>query len=239
MNDVLLAEAWAPFLHQAQLANAVTAFVTCMAGILPVWFTLILGGQPRRWHFVYWCIVITAIPTVWFHAYEQNAVAQAVDTGSNIVLTWAMLIAVTGDFSRERNRAILVTLSTVINLLVFAYMTWETISGEKRPLISFGDTGFFWASEVALIANSLVVAFLFCLHHRRVPQLAKPLLYTVLFLFVIGAYLSTAKGDYVTFRIVAWHATWHILSGCGLITLWLFNYVRFGEARGVSSDARA
>ncbi len=239
MNEDQLAEVLAPFLHRAQLANAVTAFVTCMAGILPVWFTLILGRQPPRWQFVYWCIVITAIPTVWFHAYEQNQVAQAIDTGSNIVLAWAMQIAVTGDFSRPRNRRVLVTVSTALNAFIFLYMAWETISGQKRPLITFGDSGFFWASEVALIANSLVVAFLFCLHHRQVPLVAKPLLYTVLFLFVVGAYLSTAKGDYVTFRIVAWHATWHILSGCGLITLWLFNYVRFSEAPGDLNDARA
>lgn len=239
MNEDQLAQVLAPFLHKAQLANAVTSFVTAMAGILPVWFTYLLGYQPRRWQFVYWCIVLTAIPTVWHHAYEEIVSAEVIDTGSNILLAWAALIAVTGDFSRPRNRRLLVGIGTLLNLLVFAYMTWEVVSGTKRPLITFGETGLFYASEVALIVNSLVVVFLFCLHHQRIPKVAKPLLNTVLFLLIIGVYLSTAKGDYVTHRIVAWHATWHIVSGCALITLWLFNYVRFREEPGAMNHARA
>lgn len=229
MDESVVRDVLAPFLHRAQLANAVTSFVTCMAGILPLWFTLLLGRHPTRWMFVYFCIVLTAIPTVWFHAYEDNSVAQTTDTASNILLAWAMLVAVTGDFSNPRNRILLVGTASLLNLLLFAYMLYETVSGTKDALVTFGDGGFLYASEVGLIVNSLVVAAVFSIHTRKVPPRARPLLGTVLFMFVCGAVLATKEGDYVTMRIVAWHATWHIVSGFALVTLWLFNHVRFVE----------
>jgi cell division protein FtsW (lipid II flippase) len=61
----------------------------------------------------------------------------------------------------------------------------------------------------------------------RIPPRARPLLYLVTILFVIGALLATASNQRVDFQILAWHATWHIVGAFGFIALWAFNHVRF------------
>lgn len=227
MSEELIAQALAPFLHRAQLANAVTGFATCLAGIMPLLWTAMIGGQPRRWTFVYGCIVLTGIPTVWFHAYEENTTAAAFDVASNIFLVWAMQIGVAGDFMTPRKRNIFLGIVTLLNALAFAWIFSEIGAESKLKLIDFGAWGFFYVGEVALILNSFLVTGIFFAHLRRIPPVARPLLYTVFILFFAGMLLATADNSLVLGRIFALHALWHLIGAFALTTLWLFNHVRF------------
>jgi len=220
-------ETFMPWLHEAQLANTVTGFATCFAGILPLLYTVLTGPQPRRWIFAYWCILITGVFTVWFHAYEDSVTLAAFDTGSNIFMVWAVQIAAAGDFLRPRMAKRVIIASTIINLGVFAWMAWEVQSGNRSLVIPLGEFGGFYMSETALIANSFAATGLFMYHWSLIPAHARGLLLLTFFLFLIGLVLATADGSFISFRIFAWHAVWHLVSAFALLTLWLFNFVRF------------
>lgn len=221
----------APFLHKAQLANAVTGFATCFAGIMPMLYTLLTKPQPPRWFFVYFCILLTGIPTVWLHAYEGNRIAGATDTGSNIFLVWAIHMGIAGDFMRGNAKRNFMVASTVLNFSAIAFLFYEAIFlTTKWKLIDFGEFGWFNVGEAALIASSLVSTILFFLNWSRIPRAARPLLLLVCGMFIAGLVLASAKNSHVIMRVFAWHATWHILGAFALITLWLFNHVRFNEA---------
>ena len=43
-----------PYLHDAQLANIVTSYCTCLGGLLPLLFCAIAGKQPARWRWGLW-----------------------------------------------------------------------------------------------------------------------------------------------------------------------------------------
>ena len=45
-------------------------------------------------------------------------------------------------------------------------------------------------------------------------------------------FLATAANDVVTFYILPWHATWHVVVAFGFITMWAFNQMRFFPPRG-------
>ena len=152
------------YLHEAQLANIVTSYCTCLGGIMPLLFTALTRPQPRRWVFVYACILLTGIPTVWLHSVEGNRVASFFDVGTNIFLAWALIVAVSGDFLRPESRRRLLATVTPLNAVVLAWLIWEIFAAEKRPIIRFGGFGEFYTGEVALIANAWVVTILFLRH---------------------------------------------------------------------------
>lgn len=221
----------APFLHKAQLANAVTGFATCFAGIMPMLYTLLTKPQPRRWFFVYLCILLTGIPTVWLHAYEGNRIAGATDTGSNIFLVWAIQMGVAGDFLRGNFKRNFIVTSTVLNFSAIAFLFYEAIYlTTKVKAIDLGEFGWFNIGELALIASSWAATIIFFVNWKRIPSAARPLLLLVFAMFFCGMLLASAKNAHVTMRVFAWHAFWHILGAFALITLWLFNHVRFNEA---------
>ena len=234
MND-LAVNAFAPFLHKAQLANAVTSFATCLGGIMPLLFTLLTKRQPARWVFAYLCVFITGIPTVWMHAYEGNRLASFFDVGTNILLAWALQIAVSGDFMTSIRRKTLLAISTLINIGVWTYLAFEVTFPKKLPFLSLGASAHFYFGEVALILNAFVVVGLFVLYHHRIPRNARGLFYLIVGMFLCGLVLATGDNDYVTWRIVAWHSVWHLVGAFGFVTLWLFNYVRFNESDAVST----
>lgn len=221
----------APFLHKAQLANAVTGFATCFAGIMPMLYTLLTKPQPRHWFWVYFCILLTGIPTVWLHAYEGNRIAGATDTGSNIFLVWAIQMGVAGDFLRGKNQRIYMAVSTVLTFSAILFLYYEAIFLEtKLKVLSFGDFGYFNIGEVALIVSAWAVTITFFLNIKKIPAAARPLLYLIFIMFFCGMILAGAKNSEVTMRVFAWHAFWHLVGAFALVTLWLFNHVRFNEA---------
>lgn len=215
------------YLHEAQLANIVTSYCTCLGGIMPLLFTAMTRSQPRRWVFVYACILLTGIPTVWLHSVEGNRLASFFDVGTNIFLAWALIVAVSGDFLRPASRRRLLSMVTPINLLVLVWLFLEISVVEKRPLIRFGGFGEFYTGEVVLIANAWVVTILFLRHARQIPRPSRPLLYLMVALFFSGMVLATASNREIMWRILPWHAAWHIVGMFGFVTMWLFNDTRF------------
>ncbi len=217
------------YLHEAHLANIVTSYCTCLAGIMPMLYCAFTGVQPRRWILVYFFVFLTGVPTVWLHTVEGNRVASFFDVGSNILLAWWLIVAASGDFMEPSSRRKLVGITLVCNLLVWAWLVAEIFAQEKRPVITFGAHGQFYMGEAALIANCWVSAILFMCHRRQVSNAARPFLYLVLIMFLIGMGLATAGNERISIYILPWHATWHILGAFGFITFWVFNHIRFSE----------
>jgi hypothetical protein len=224
------------YLHQAQIANIVTSYCTCLAGIMPLAYCWLAGTlHPKRWMFVYFCVLLTGIPTVWLHAMEGYRLASFADTGSNIFLAWAVQVAVTGDFMQRRGRLRLLTITTAFSVLCLSWMFWEIFAPEKWPLLVFGEFGQFYAGEFGLILNAWVVAGLFIVYWGRVPRASRRLLLTTLGMLIFGMFLATAANDVVTFYILPWHATWHVVSAFALMTMWAFNQLRFFPPRVLES----
>lgn len=228
----------APFQHQAQLANAVTGLATCLAGIMPLVYTWLAGAQPRRWVFVYWCILLTGIPTVWLHAYEGNRIAGATDTGSNIFLVWSIHMGIAGDFLSGKAKRNFIAVSTLLNFGAILFLYYEALFlPVKAKALDFGSFGYFNIGEAALIVSSWVSTILFFLNLKRIPQRARPILLLVFAMFFGGMILASASNSHVIWRVFAWHATWHLVGAFALVTLWLFNHVRFVEAPSAEPSA--
>lgn len=217
------------FLHAAQLANTVTGFATCMAGIVPMIYCLIIHPQPPRWFFVYFCIFLTGIPTVWLHSDEANRFAAAADVGSNVFLTWSILMAVSGDFLQERARNWFRGVVCALDFAAIAWIFYEVTLPEKMKALDFGSFGFFHVGEVILILNAWLCAGMFFGHWKRIPKPARPAIVMTFVMFFFGMLLATAANNQIWYRIFAWHATWHILGAFALVTLWLFNHIRFTQ----------
>jgi hypothetical protein len=102
----------------------------------------------------------------------------------------------------------------------------NTISG---VFVGSWFTGPDWVQLSWLLAGlwSFLAVGLLYARLPRIPPRARPLLYLLTGLFVIGALLATATNQRVDFQILAWHATWHIVGAFGFIVLWAFNHMRF------------
>lgn len=225
--------------HDAQLANIVTSYATCAAGIFPLLYTALTHPQPRRWVMVYACVLLTGIPTVWLHSVEGNLVASLFDTGTNIILAWTLIIAVSGDFMKSRHRKPLLAGITTFDLCVLGWLTYEAASGNKVPLIRFGGWGQFMVGEVALILNCWVAAGLFFTNKKSMRPEARPLLNVTLSLFLVGMVLATASNDHILPAILPWHAMWHLIGAFGFMTLWLMNHQRFAPAYVLDAEEAA
>lgn len=220
-----------PYQHDAQIANIATSYATCLAGIIPLLLCVLNRRHPPRWMMVYLCVLVTGIPTVWLHAREGDLVAGFFDVGTNILLAWVVQIAASGDFMKPAPRRMLLTLTTVFNVCVWSWLIFEVVSGVKRPIIRFGEFGHFNAGEMALIINSWIGTVLMFLNLRRTPRRAHALLYLTFVLFFIGMILATASNKQITWYILPWHATWHIVSAFGFVVLWAYNHERFFPPR--------
>lgn len=228
------------YLHDAQVANTITGLCTCFAGIVTMMYCWLAMPQPRRWFFVYFCILVTGIPTIWLHANEGYKLAGFFDVGTNILLAWAIQLAAAGDFYPPgKRRAIQITM-TVINCCVWAWLLYEVVRpGPKHKLIDFGSFGEFYVGEFALICNGWVGVYLFGANWKKIPRQARPIFLMMFSLFFLGMILASAGNDHITWRFFAWHAAWHIVGSFGLVTLWLFNHVRFGILNAEQAAVRA
>ena len=217
------------YLHQAQLANTVTGYCTCMAGIMAMLYCWLVKPQPPRWFFAYFCILVTGIPTVWLHSDEGNRLAGATDVGSNVFLAWAILMAISGDFMKQPAANRFRIGLTVIDFAALFYIFYEALFlGDYRfTPINFGEFGHFRFGETALIINAWLVAGMFFAYRKQIPPAARPLIVTVFLMFVCGLILATANNGLIMYRIFPWHSIWHIVSAFALLTLWVFNHVRF------------
>ena len=230
-----------PHLHDLPnfgLANTVTGFATLFSGILPLVFCALMHRQPGRWIFVYWTIVVTGVFTVTLHGYgETNPIWgerwfwSFLDTGSNIVVTWAIAFAALGDFYTRKTRRWAIPVAT---LLMIAGVVWHFI--DRHPMtppayaIPMGAWGGFYPGETWLIGYAWLNIGIFVANRKVIPKRAMPLLLVTVAIFFCGMLLATASNDKIVHPFIPLHALWHLVGAYGFITLWAFNHVRFEEA---------
>ena len=225
------------------MANAVTAFATILAGVFTVTLWLLLRDQPLRWLHAYAWIFVTGIPTLGLHGYGEPFGAPShpywsvADTGTNLLLAWALQWAVLGDFWPGRIQRRVGLASLAVNVLGIANMVRERFfADEIHYLIPLGEFGGFRTGEVLLIADSVLATGLLFAARRRVPPVARRLLGLVAVTFLCGLGLATAAnhqvGVLLGVPVLAYHALWHLVGAFGFLVLHLFNHVRFAERSG-------
>ena len=215
------------------LANTMTGFATLFAGLMPLCFCYLVDRHPPRWMLVYWLIVITGIFTITLHGFgETNPVLGErwfwafLDTGSNIVVTWGIVLAVLEDFYSVPTQRWAKPLATILMVVGVAWHFIDRYAGGGY-LVGFGAWGGFRPGQSWLIGFAVAATALFYIKSSDVPAKARPLLLLVTVLFLVGLGLATAKNDKILFPFLSLHALWHIVSAFGFIALWAFNDVRF------------
>jgi hypothetical protein len=227
------------------MANAITSFATITAGVVTLVLWTALRGQPLRWAHAYLWILLTGIPTLGMHGYGEPTASAShsywivADTGSNLILAWALQVAVLGDFWPRLQLRVAVA-SLLLNLIAIGKMVHENFFAVARlHLIPLGDFGGFYAGEVMLIVDSVLVVSLLYLARPRIAPMAKPLLSITALMFLIGLGLATADnqeiGQLFGVPVLAYHALWHLVGAFGFLVLFFFNHLRFSASR--ASDA--
>ncbi len=225
------------------LANTSTGFATLFCGIIALMFCYTMRRQPPMWIFAYWMIVVTGVFTITLHGYgETNPVFWPrwfwgfLDTGSNIMATWAIALAIVSDFYRDK----LLRNQIILTLLMLVGVGWHFIdrhpSFPRSYLVELGSWGGFYPGEACLIVFALLVVVLFYRRRDQIPVSAMPLLYCTTITFFIGLLLATAPNDRIVYPFLSLHALWHLVSAFGFVMLWAFNHVRFSEADKVPDE---
>jgi hypothetical protein len=214
-------------LSPTELANTVTSFATLFAGWFPVLLTLLVRPhQPNRWLFVYITVLITGIPTIWYHGFGENYSLRLADTGSNLIVGWALVNAVLGDFYRSSIKIKWLWPVTVLNLTGIGSMVYEI--SLRDDLFRIGG---FFPGELVLVFDGVLTVGLLIANYQNMLAKARPLLLIVALTFLAGAYLASAGGHNVSLQIIAEHALWHIAGAFGFMTMWAMNHIRFSEAK--------
>lgn len=213
-------------LSPPDLANTVTSFCTILAGAVTLAFCRLLAPQPTRWVFVYLCLFVTGLPTFGFHGWGTEPLRLA-DVGTNLLLAFAIQLAVLGDFYAPRTRAIVGAASGFANAAAVLWMLREALTGARGYAVDLGGFGGFYAGEAVLILDCFLVVGLLYARRRRVPPRARPLLHLVTLSFLLGLGLASAAGDVVHGRWIAYHALWHVVGAFGFLLFWGFNHLRF------------
>jgi len=215
-------------LSPPDLANAVTSFCTIGAGLTTLLLCRYVGSQPNRWLTAYLCLFITGIPTLGWHGWGGEPWRLA-DVGTNLLLAYALQLAVLGDYYKDPFRRRFARVSGIINLSAVLWMTYEGFQGGPQNAIDFGEFGGFQVGETVLILDAIAITVLMIQRRQQIPAAALPLLRIVIACFVGGLLLATAAGDTVHGRIGSYHALWHVLSAFGFVFFWAFNHVRLQQ----------
>ncbi len=144
-----------------------------------------------------------------------------------MLLGWALVNAALGDYYSPRTHQSAAIGLALLNLVALGTRLIQGPVSTKLMVINLGVFGGFTLLEMTLILNSFLTVGLLYARLSHIPAKARPLLYLVTLMFVIGALLATASNQRVDFQILAWHATWHIVGAFGFIVLWAFNHMRF------------
>ena len=221
------------------LANTTTGFATLFVGIACLLLCHLVQRQSKAWHFAYWMIVITGIFTVTLHGFGETAQGFGprwfwafLDTGSNIVVTWATALAIVNDFysqnaQKTKQYQRLLTLFMIVGVSWHFYDRYP--STERMMVIPLGQWGGFYPGETFLIAFAILNVFLFFNKRDVIPQPAKPLLYLVAATFTCGLLLATASNDKIIYPFLSLHAIWHLVSAFGFLFLWALVHVKDRE----------
>ena len=215
------------------LANSISAYATVLAGITTLIFCWLVAPQPRRWIMAYAGVLVTGIPTVWYHGFGETFWSGVFDGGTNLLLAWLLQIAALWDSTprgyvySSRTRYGIAIASGLVNLVAIAAKLATGSASSKFFPVSFGSFGGFTINELVLITNSLLAVGLLYGQHKFLSAHARPLLYVTTFFFLGGATLASASNHQVDYTILAYHATWHIVGAFGFLFLWAFNHKRF------------
>jgi hypothetical protein len=227
-----------PPLPDFGIANTITGFATLFAGVTCLALERLVHRQPARWRFVYWMIVVTGVFTVTLHGFGETVSGfgppwfwSFLDTGSNIVVAWAIALGVLGDYyTPPQQRAGRVALTAAMAIGVAWHFVDRLPGTERHYLIPLGAWGGFYPGESWLIALSWVTVVLFHRRRERIPPPARPLLRLVVAIFFAGMLLATASNERILYPFFALHALWHLVGAFGFVVLWAFNDVRFARA---------
>ncbi len=213
------------------LANTVTAYATILSGVLCIVLTFVTRPQPYRWLFFYFCIILTGIPTVWYHGFGETFEAGVADVGAEYLLVWSLQFAVLGDYYSKRHRLLIAVVSAMVNVAVVLVMVTAALTRSK--LFGMNPQGPSWTtvSNAVLVVDAALVVFLFFAKLSKMYPNSKPLLYLNVAIFVVGLLLAGPANSTVGFGILAYQATWHIVGAFGFVTLWIFNLVRFAAIK--------
>jgi hypothetical protein len=217
----------APITRPTELANAVTGFATLFSGLITLLFTYLIAPQPLRWRVAYASIIVTGIPTIWFHGFGETPTQRMADVGSNFVVGLCMVFAVLGDYYRGLPRRLIASALVLLNVLGVAEMLL-TNAGSGR-LFSIGGVGYS-IRQLVLIADSLAATVLLYLRLSQISPRARPLLHAQTLTFLIGAFFAANGNHIVSWQVVSWHALWHLIGAFGFVLIWGFNHVRFAQA---------
>jgi hypothetical protein len=228
------------------LANTITGFATFGAGCTCLALSRLVRPQPPAWRFAYWMIVVTGVFTVTLHGFGETVSGFGprwfwafLDTGSNIVVAWALALAVLADYYAPAQRRWARPLLTAAMLVGVAWHFYDRLpTTERSTLIPLGGWGGFYPGETWLIALAWVVVGLFVARRDRIPARARPLLRVVVALFFGGMLLATASNEQIVYPFFSMHALWHLVGAFGFVFLWAFNHVRF-EAAAPERASRA
>jgi hypothetical protein len=221
------------------LANTITGFATLFAGLTCLGLCWLVRPQPRHWHFAYWMIAVTGAFTVTLHGFGETTQGPGprwfwafLDTGSNIVVAWAIALAVLADYYDERLRRIgrfVLTSAMVIGVLWHFYDRLP--STDRSFLIPLGEWGGFHPGETWLIALSFTICGLLIARRSVIPVDARRILLVVFAVFFSGMLLATASNDKIVPPFLAMHALWHVVGAFGFILLWAFVHVSHVHGR--------
>ncbi len=217
------------YLHDAHIANVVTSFATLSSGIITTLFWYFDEKQPLRWLFFYLTIIITAIPTIIHHIFPTIQFWTSIDVMTNILLIWALELALAGDFFKPQTYKKFVSIISIINLIVILELGYEIFYPPKNLLISLGGKNGFPFGEIALILNAVLSVIILSYYTKTFTKKQKSVLMLLVFIFLIGLILSTGSDGFIYPRFIGWHSLWHVTGAFGFIVLWFFNHLRFVE----------
>ncbi len=221
------------------LANTVTGFATLFAGATCLGLCWLVQRQPRHWEFAWWMVLVTGVFTVTLHGFGETVSGYGprwfwafLDTGSNIVVAWALALAALAEYYRGpavRRGRLLLTLAMLVGVAWHFYDRLPTT--ERRYLVPLGEWGGFYPGESCLIALSFTTVGLYVARRASIPDRARPILWTVVAIFLVGLLLATASNDQIVAPFIPVHALWHVVGAFGFVFFWAFAHVCETERR--------
>ncbi|MGC8737831.1 MAG: hypothetical protein ACP5UA_04190 [Candidatus Hydrogenedens sp.] len=222
------------YLHDAHVSNVVTSFATLWSGIVVTLFWCYDGKQPLRWLFFYLTIIITAIPTIVHHMYPAQQFWTSVDIMSNILLVWALELALAGDFFKDMSYKRFIFILSVINCFVVLKLGYEIFVPPESVFLQLGEKSGFTFGEVSLILNAILSVSVMTYYSRTFTQKQKSVLKILVIIFLLGLILATGNDDFIKPAFIGWHSLWHITGAFGFVVFWFFNHLRFSIEGGIN-----
>jgi hypothetical protein len=218
------------------LASAVTSFAMLGAGFALVLMTRLTGTQPRHWCRAYVASVFVGIATLGLHALGEPAGGRSLafwsiaDTGTNLVLAFAVVLALLRDFVAPVARRRAVLSFAVLNAVALAHVTAERLFGGSAGGIRSASFGSLTWSQLALVVDYAAAVALFVNARDRIPMRSRALLPLLGLAAATGPVLAMPDGERIDALVVAYHAIWHLVGAFLMLLIWIVNELRFSDS---------